>query len=65
MRDLLASQIGDEDENLLQYRTEPPRVLLTADPDLDWLEELYEEYYEIFLRQADEAAARFPADLHA
>ena len=64
VRDLLASQIGDEDENLLQYRTEPLRIVLPADPDLDWLEELYEESYEIFQRRADEAAAQFPADAH-
>lgn len=64
VRDLLASQIGDEDETLLQYRTEPLRIVLTSDPDLDWLEELYEESYEIFNQKAEEAAGEYSIDAH-
>ena len=64
VRDLLASQIGEEEENLLRYRTEPLRIVLTADPDLDWLEELYEESYAQFQVRAEEAAAQFPVDAH-
>lgn len=62
VRDLLDSQIGDEEANLLQYRTEPVRIVLTADPDLEWLEELYEESSGLFIRRAEAAGDQFPVD---
>ncbi|MBU2698801.1 hypothetical protein CCO04_27310 [Pimelobacter sp. 30-1] len=61
VRDLLASQIGDEDSNLMQYRTEPLRIVVDATQLLDYFgwDELYDAAAEAIGQDMDRATAPY------